>query len=259
MMNMDGKIKASFDYVLAGDELKEKTLAFIREQTSGSVKKTTRGNYRYAIAAVCIFFLFIGGNWFYFSPTAQISIDINPSIALGINRFDKVISVVGYNEDGRTLAEALDIRFQNYDDAVTKLLEEESIAKLLFNDAVLTLTVVGQNRVQTDKILMDLEACTMGHQNTYCYRADTEAMSHAHEAGLSYGKYRAFLELSSLDPNITPEQIRGMTMREIQELLQSLSKDDELPPNESYGHGNHGQGQGHGHGYGGRWNRGNGN
>ncbi|MDO4270391.1 MAG: hypothetical protein Q4C72_05610 [Eubacteriales bacterium] len=252
---MDGKIKASFDNVLAGDELKEKTLAFVKEQTSGFVKKK-RVSYRYAIAAVCVFLLFIGGNWFYFSPTAQISIDINPSVELGINRFDKIISVVGYNEDGRTLAEALDIRFQNYDDAVIKLLAEERIVTLLSNDAVLTVTVVGRNEAQADRILLDLKACTMGYQNTYCYRADSETMSRAHETGLSYGKYRAFLELSSLDPNITPEQIQGMTMREIRDLLQDLSKDDELSPNEDNGQGNHGQGKGRGNGDGGRWNRG---
>ena len=30
------------------------------------------------------------------TPTAYISIDINPSLELGINRFDRIVSVEGY-------------------------------------------------------------------------------------------------------------------------------------------------------------------
>ena len=49
-----------------------------------------------------------GGTWLYFTPTMEISVDINPSIELGVNRFDRVISVDGYNEDGQALAQLLD-------------------------------------------------------------------------------------------------------------------------------------------------------
>ena len=40
-------------------------------------------------------------------------------------------------------------------------------------------------------------------------------MAAAQEAGLPYGKYRAFLELQALDPSLTPEDVAGMTMQEI--------------------------------------------
>ena len=48
-------------------------------------------------------------------------------------------------------------------------------------------------------------------------------MHDAHEAGLSFGKYRAYLELKELDPDITPDDIRDLSMREIQDLIDSLS------------------------------------
>ena len=33
------------------------------------------------------------GHWLYFEPTAEISIDINPSLELELNRFNHVLSV----------------------------------------------------------------------------------------------------------------------------------------------------------------------
>lgn len=76
----------------------------------------------------------------------------------------------------------------------------------------------------------------------------------AHEAGLSCGKYRAFLELQLLDPDITPEAVQGMTMREIRELIESLRTDGEdgNSPYNDWGGGHHGQGDGHGN----RWRNG---
>lgn len=55
--------------------------------------------------AVCLLLLLSGGGyWVYFLPTAKIDIDINPSVALSINRFNKVLSVEGYNAGGQALA-----------------------------------------------------------------------------------------------------------------------------------------------------------
>ena len=46
-----------------------------------------------ALAAGLVLLFFIGGSWVFMTPTAYISIDINPSLELGINRFDRIVSV----------------------------------------------------------------------------------------------------------------------------------------------------------------------
>lgn len=139
----------------------------------------------------------------YFTPTAEISIDINPSIELGINRFDKVISATGYNEDGRELAASADVKFMDYAQAVERILSSESITKLLSQGEAVTIAVVGPNVEQRGRILSDMESCTAGQRNAYCYSADPEEVATAHGMGLSYGKYRAFLEAQALDPEST--------------------------------------------------------
>lgn len=57
-----------------------------------------------------------------------------------------------------------------------------------------------------------------------------------------------------LDPDITPEVVQGMTMREIRELIDSLSLDSETDTlsYDNWENGHHGHGRGHGN----RWRNG---
>ena len=150
----------------------------------------------------------------YFTPTVEISMDINPSIELAVNRFDRVISVEGWNNDGKELASSLDVWNLEYSEAVNQILENEEVAALLSNDGIMTVAVVGENETQTAQILSGVQSCTAGEKNVYCYSASLEEVE-TDELGLSYGKYRAFLEVQELDPSITTEEVRNMSMREI--------------------------------------------
>ena len=249
---MDNKIKNAFEQIHADEGLKERTketvIRRMRTQTQ-SGRKVPYRRFAAAAAGVCVLFLGGGGIWVYLTPTAAISIDVNPSIELGVNRFDRVVSVKGYNDDGRELAVSLNVRFMDYNEAVDQILTEEKIAELLSQDEVMTIAVVGSDSSRCSRMLSQLESCTESHQNVYCYSADSEEMEQAHHLGLSYGKYRAFLDVQELDLDITPEEIQGMTMREIRELTGDLSCESRNAENDG-GNGQAGEGNGHGHGHG---------
>ena len=246
-MNEKLKLKEIFGQIQAEEESKKSTTDFIKDKTKGYTGGRMGKHYG-ILAAVCLCFLFLvfGGRWLYFIPTTKISIDINPSIELNINRFGRVISMDGYNNDGRELLDALNIKFLNYSDAIEQIFINKRIKVLLAGDEIMTITVTGDNLVQSEEIFLGIEACTAGRRNTYCYYASTKEVDQAHEVGLSYGKYRAFLELQELDPEITAEEVKGMTMREIRDLAEYLSSGgtEEMPP-DTKGHG-----YGHGHGWG---------
>lgn len=220
---MNDRLKSALDRVQAEEELKQKTKEYVFRKTNGYKRAKKAGFRAFLPAAACMLLLFLGGYWLYFTPTAEISMDINPSIELAVNRFDRVVSVEGWNDDGNELASSLNVRNLGYSEAVNQVLENEKVATLLSDDGVLTVTVVGDDKDQTEKILSDVRACTAGERNTYCYLAKPEEVEEAHELGLSYGKYRAFLELQELDPSVTAEEIRDMSMREILDLIQSLT------------------------------------
>lgn len=248
---MDDKIKAAFGAIRADEELKGKTRAFISQKTHDY---TVRGSLNYrrllpAAAVCCLALILFAGISLYFTPTARIDIDINPSIELGINRFDKVVSVNPLNDDGKKLAESLDIRFVDYDEALQKILDNKSVEAMLSDNEVMTVTIIETNNAQSADILSETRSCIRDYVNVYCHSVSTEEAAAAHELELPCGKYRAFLELRELDPDITPEEVCNMTMRQIRELIADLSGNGNNESSASgSGNGHHGNGYGHGHG-----------
>lgn len=244
---MDDKIKAAFGAVRADEELKSKTSAFIARKTRGYTVRRAL-SYRIilpAAAACCLALVLFAGIGLYFTPTARIDIEINPSLELGINRFDKVVSVNPLNDDGKKLAESLDIKFADYDEALRKILDNKSVEALLSDNEVMTVTVIETNTAQSADILSGTRACVRGYGNVYCHSASSEEAAAARELGLPCGKYRAFLELRELDSDITPEEVSNMTMRQIRELIAELSGNSNNESSVWGGNGHHGNGHGH--------------
>lgn len=75
-------------------------------------------------------------------------------------------------------------------------------------------------------------------------------------AGLSLGKYRMYQALQALDPAITAEEVRDMTMSQLQALLDALSGGGGISGTQGAGQGvgqtgtSQGTGQSGHHGYG---------
>ena len=169
-----------------------------------------------------------------------------------MNRFDRVVGVEGLNEDGRALAGELSLTHRTYADAVERVLDSPAVASCVAGGGEVSLTVVGEDGGQCERLLAGLESCTAGRKNTFCCAARPEEAALAHESGLAYGKYRAFLEAQALDPALTPQDVQGMSMREIRRLTESLAAGEQLSVQEDAQPGRHGGG-GNGKG-----NRGNG-
>lgn len=245
---MDNRIREALQQIHAGEDLKRRTREYVAQKTQKYAAAPTGRRRRLAPALACLLVaaLLGGGSWLYFVPTASIGIDINPSLELRINRFDWVLSVEGYNDDGQSLAAALDLTFLDYNDAVEEILESDALTALLSGGEILTITVAGTDEAQREQILSDMETCTAGHRNAHCYAAEADDVAAARALGLTYGKYRAYLALKALDPDITPDEIRNMTMREIRDRILALAPDGEAGSG-AFGH--HGPGGGHGH----RW------
>ena len=249
---MKDRLKEAFARVQAEEGLKNRTREFLEKKTRGYTRPAAPRYYGYAAACACLLLVLLVGRWSYFTPTAEISIDINPSVELGVNRFDQVIWVKGFNEDGQALSETLNVRFRSYTDAIREILANDKIAAMLSKDEIMTIAVTGRDEARSSRMLLEVEACTAEQKNTYCYFAPPEEAAAAHGMGLSCGRYRAFLAVQALDPRITPDMVRGMTMREIRQLMERLSggDSDESLWYGGQGNGHHGGNSGHGKGKG---------
>ena len=233
------KLKAAFDQVRAEEKLKERTKEYLSEKVYARKKKRTSPLRNFAAAAACALLVFLaGGSYLYFTPTAYISVDVNPSLELGINRFDRIVSVTGYNEDGKALADSLDLKYMDYSDALEALLADQDMEVYLSDNADVVLTVAGKSENQSSQILETVESCASSHENVHCHSGDTEEIHHAHNAGLSFGKYQAYLTLKGLDPSVTLEEIQDMTMSQIRELIQEYSQEDSQRNSQGNSQGN---------------------
>ena len=141
---MRDKITQAFDQVHAEETLKASTREYIRRRTRGYTRaRQLPGYLRLVPVAACLVLAVLAGNWLYFTPTVEISIDINPSIELGVNRFDRVVTAIGYNADGQALLDTLEVQNLDYNDAVEQIINSDTVASLLSGDGIMTIGVIG--------------------------------------------------------------------------------------------------------------------
>ena len=229
---MNDRIRKAFDEVHAEEALKQRTRAAMtrqitmRQGRSGGMGWSCR---RWAVVFSCCFLLLmVGGLHALLTPVSAISVDVNPSLELSINRFNQVVSVKGYNEDGRRLASSLSLRFVNYQKALDEILETETIRAFLERDEIVSITVLGRTEEASQEMMERVQACTSNGckaaGSVYCYSGNSQEAHEAHQAGLSFGKYRAFLELQGVAPEVTVEEVQGLTMHEIREQIEAHSE-----------------------------------
>jgi len=241
---------SAFDSVHAQMNHKESAKAFVRAEREKRSKIRIQGSCRWAAALACMILIFFGGYFcrMYMEPVTVISIDINPSIELGINTFDHVVRVDAYNADGRELVNELQLRFLNYQDAVKRVVTSEKVTSLLHQEEELVIAIVGEDEDRNAKLCESLE--TQTRLDASCYTALPQSVEHAHSCGMSYGKYLAYQQALQQDETLTAEAVQDMTMQEIREIAEEpcLSED---PPEESqeqhYGHNGNGHRKGHHH------------
>lgn len=149
----------------------------------------------------------------YAMETSYISIDVNPSIELCLNQFDRVVDVLAYNEDGQKVVDCLNVKRKCYTDALDEILNNEVFCSYLTDDADLIFTVVSDKE---DVIIAGIEQCTQRVvENSTIHCADNAARQTARANHCSVGKYTAYEELVQYDDSVTIEDCKDMTMHEI--------------------------------------------
>ena len=233
------RIRESMEGIRASQELKAGTLWYLEWQRSRRRRVWSRRT-SYAMAAALCLLLLLGGGWrfLYSTPVSYISMDVNPSIELGINRYGRVVAAEAYNEDGQGVLQRLSLKNKPYVQAVGSLLEDAVYREYLMGDATLVFTIISDN---PDTIRAGLYSVDAGKSyNIRTYTSDTHCMEEAHSHDMSFGKYRAYLELAEYDQSITVEDCHGMSMGEIQNRIDGCQQHEETEHNSNHGDNNTG-------------------
>lgn len=259
-MKFEKDFKDAFDRVHADKDLISDTKANIAKKAAYSEKKYFSPVKRtaMALAGIMVFILAGGGYVSYAAPVSSVSIDVNPSVELKMNVYDRVVGITGYNDDGEELAESLDVKNMYCTDAVNEVLQSEAVTSAQQDDGTVEVTVSSRMGNRSEKLRQRIcDGTQVNAQNVYCLD-NQEDIESAKEAGISTGKYRAYLELKEVNPDITVDDIRNMSMREIRNMINSYDETDNTTNANGNGNGN-GNGYGNGNGSGNGNGNGNGN
>lgn len=177
-----------------------------------------------------------GAAYSYTAPSKYVNFDINPSVELVTNMYDKVIDVKPLNEDGIKLVETLDLENKDIKEAMdilTKAAVDGGYFKEGLENEVLV-TVASNNEeaskeeeqelgeVVKEELKEDnLEATPVTTQNI-----NLERKAEAEKLGISPGKYHLIEKLEAVKPGINFEEYGKKPVKDIMKEIKEIRKED---------------------------------
>ena len=252
---MVAQFRAVLDRVKAEDELIEKTERYLRAKLENPasvenlyfIRRERRMKKILAacIAAVLVIGVLAGGYTYLKTPVAYISLDINPSIELGINALNRVVSAEGANRDGRALLEGQKIISASLTDALDSLIGIAAQKNYISDDGttVVSITAESNNRKRAQNLTNIGEQAVNKSIVRYKVRAviykdsaDLSLRLEARKKGVSSGKLKLIKSLQALEPSITVEQYKNSKVSDLlakaKELVDAYETADELNDSE---------------------------
>jgi len=220
------KLRNAFDSVQASEHLKRATRAHIRRKTFDYARQAYQLRRHRSRMAACLLslVLVLTGAGIWFTPSASIAVDINPSVELTVNALDRVISLEGKNADGIRLVRELDVTGMAYDDAMQRLLLSKGLQPYLEDNSTISITVTGgSNEAHTEQMLSRVlcRAYNIAEEENILYcQVNWETRRAAQAANLCIPRYLAWQHLLETDPSVTPEDVQQIPKEEIRVLAQ---------------------------------------
>lgn len=164
-------------------------------------------------------------DWLSPAVAAYVSLDINPSVELALDRNLIVTGAEGLDQGGEKLLHEVKVKGMPLDTAVDKLLaaaiNDNYISEGKENIILTTVTVKGnQSRpVDGDKLMQAIERPLKKAQiraEVVVGNAPPEIRDSAHNQGLSTGRYLMYLEAEREGKTVRPEQFRVNSISSIE-------------------------------------------
>lgn len=182
-----------------------------------------------AIAAILLIIFFI--NFTMSNITyAVISLDINPSIELELNKSGEVIRVKGFNPEAEELLSSIQIKGLSYDRAIDAILNQAMLLGYTI-DQHSVLIAVAPIKEQIEGLISDIE----NHLAIYTAQLDAEVKigdqnSYTNEKNRNLSLGRNLL--SNENPNIDENDMKNMKIKDIFEYIEKDQHQNDLHQNE---------------------------
>ncbi|HYE09260.1 MAG TPA: anti-sigma factor domain-containing protein, partial [Patescibacteria group bacterium] len=175
----------------------------------------------------CIFLT--TGVYAYYTPYSYVSVDINPSIALSLNRLERVIAVNPLNEDAVNLIKnTKGLKNQDIDAALSSIIESASEEGYIDEQTEnQIMVVVSAKNPKQEEELAAMVTISANNQlskvnNNYgvmVEKASVESYKEALSNKVSPGKEILADKLREVNSEIKDEEIRDMSVRDVVHLI----------------------------------------
>ncbi|MDF2592671.1 MAG: hypothetical protein K0S75_2137 [Clostridia bacterium] len=215
-----------------GDEIN------IPERNMRSIYK----NLSAVAASFLILIMLSSGVYAYYTPYSYVSVDINPSLELYVNRFDRVIGVHAFNDEAEQVIKSSEgIKNENVSVALEEILDNAEKAGYLSKDAENSVMIVvssGNKKEETaliDKMSKTSTAVLSSINSNYeiiLEKTNVENYKKAKEQNVSPGKVMLADRFKEAKPEIDKEEIKHMPL---QQAIKQIEKkaDKEVVPNKA--------------------------
>ncbi len=175
----------------------------------------------------------------YYVPANYLYVDINPSIELGVNCFDRVISAKGLNSDGEMVLAETSLNYNSTEKSVEKIIEK-AIEKGYMSESlenVVLLNSSGDAKV-LEKIKEKVNNYTNSgvlkniHPDVQFDSVDKIQVQEAQKQHISAGKLKLIERATLKNPELSKENLIDMPVRDIiKQIKEERIKEKEIQKN----------------------------
>ena len=193
----------------------------------------TKKRFVAALAGVALAFTLCAGMIGLYNENFQtLYIDINPSVALKLNRFERVIGVEFLNEEAATLLANTNLVGCDAEDALKTVISTCDEAGYVNQNREIYISASSKEEESSEKLLKKLkgtaEKIKPKDNETYSvntYNAKGEEKEKIKNSDISPAKYKIIEEIIEEDRSYRIEDLKNKTMGELKDIYKTLDED----------------------------------
>lgn len=172
----------------------------------------------------------------YTVPVDYVTLDINPSVELGVNMFGTVVDVNNLNEDGTNLTENLDLKGDTVDEALTDLVKEATNQGYLTeennNSVMVTVATKDEDdasdlqKLAEDAVTKELDNENLTNTEVIAQTVTKERQQEAKMMGISPGKVLLIQKLQAFNSEVKLEDYANKPVKEIMKEIKAERKSE---------------------------------
>lgn len=230
-------VKSAIEAIKPGEKLIRDTEMMLRgvNGIEDSRRITNKNKFRLnkLVIAACVPIIagvFSVSFWVYKTPVSYVSFDINPSMELEINRFDRVVDVNYFNNEAKNLIPENELYFLKPSEAINLIVKQANNKGYLSNNKtnVIAISVhndkLDKSKELRDECVKNLDTCSKPLK-VISESVNGEIKKEADSLSLSFGKLSLIKYIQQLDKSATVEGLKDDSITVIMDNINYLTSE----------------------------------